>query len=194
MPPILVLQIYVSDRAISHPQSPSLKQHRGVSMADYLNPYGRFNTYQKPYPTRVISGKDILELGDEQQQHLIGHTIEYCGDMEDALNEALTKAEGYYNRLVELGDIIPEKTAEDLLKEQAEEQQKINETLLRTIQRLSDKLDTLENKNNPKSYADVIEVEGVVTDGNNGRSDERSEGSAARRGGKGKPGTKKIQP
>lgn len=61
------------------------------------------------YPERVIAGQDILEL---PERRLIGKTADYCNEIEYALNEALSKAEQYYNRLVELGDIVPEKTPE----------------------------------------------------------------------------------
>jgi len=124
-------------------------------MADYFSPnsnpypYG----YQKQYPTRVISGDQILELNGEQQQTLIGHTLTYCNELESALNEAVSKAEGFYNRLVELGDIVPPKSAEELLKEQAAQQQEINATLLSTIQKLSDKIDRMEKEDNHAEFS-----------------------------------------
>lgn len=125
-------------------------------MADYFSPnsspypYG----YQKQYPTRVISGDSILELNGEQNQTLIGRTLSYCNELEASLNEAITKAEGYYNRLVELGDIVPPKAPEDILREQAEQQKQINETLLSTIQALSDKITRLEENGNAKPGTD----------------------------------------
>lgn len=120
-------------------------------------PYG----YQKQYPVRVISGQSILELGDGQQQTLIGHTISYCNELEGALNEALTKAEDYYKQLVEAGLITPPKPAEDIMREQAEQQQAINESLLATIQKLSDKIDSLESKKEDNNAE-------FRTDGNDG--------------------------
>jgi len=101
------------------------------------------------YPTRVIAGRDILEF-QSNQQVLIGHTLEYCNELESTLNEAISKAEGFYNRLVELGDIIPPKSAEELLQEQAIQQQEINATLLATIQKLSDKITKMEEKDGSK--------------------------------------------
>jgi len=126
-------------------------------MADYFSPnsnpypYG----YQKQYPTRVISGDQILELNGEQQQTLIGHTLTYCNELESALNEAVSKAEEYYNRLVELGDIVPPKSAEELMQEQAAQQQEFNAELLKTnaelfktIRALSEKIDQIEKGDN----------------------------------------------
>jgi len=163
-------------------------------MGDYFSPYGRAAaSYPKPYPTRVISGNNILELGDEQQQHLIGHTLDYCSELETALNDALSKAEGYYARLVELGDIIPEKTPEELLKEQTAQQQTINETLLSTIQKLSDKIERMETNTQTKSYSKIIETEGAEIEFDRA-GDESSERGTSGRSGKGSKGTKKIQP
>ena len=147
-------------------------------MADYFSPnsnpypYG----YQKQYPTRVISGDQILELNGEQQQTLIGHTLTYCNELESALNEAVSKAEGFYNRLVELGDIVPPKSAEELLKEQAAQQQEINATLLSTIQKLSDKIDRMEKEDNHAEFS--------------ADSNDSGEGSAAGHSGKSGKGAK----
>lgn len=123
---------------------------------DYFTPYGSAMAARQ-YPTRVISGTEILELNGEQQQILIGRTVQYCNELESALNEALTKAEMYYARLVELKDIVPPKTAEELLQEQAAVQQE----LMITIQKLSDKITRMEENDNAnkstKSSADSSE-------------------------------------
>lgn len=103
------------------------------------------------YPTRVIAGRDILEF-QANQQVLIGHTLEYCGELESTLNEAISKAEGFYNRLVELGDIVPPKSAEEILQEQAMQQQEINANLLETIQKLSEKITRMEERENGPKF------------------------------------------
>lgn len=115
---------------------------------DFYNSPWRPDLSAKIYPTRVISGTRILELGNgiEQEQKIIGYTCEYFTDMETALGEALDKAECYYSRLVELGDIVPEKTPEELLREQNEAQAAINAQLLETVQALSAKVDELGKK------------------------------------------------
>ena len=87
----------------------------------------------KAYPTRVINNQDILEFGEGQQQTLIGKTMDYVAQLEHTCQQAIETAERYYSRLVELGDIVPEKS-----------QGEINAELLKTIQELNDKITNLE--------------------------------------------------
>lgn len=95
-----------------------------------------YNDLLKPYPQRPIRGTDIFEKqGDELT--LIGHTLQWCNDMENACNEATTLAEEYYNLGVEHGYISPKKTTEDLLLEAMD-----------AIRFLSNKIDKLETKDN----------------------------------------------
>ena len=89
-------------------------------MADYKwgeNPY-------KTYPPRGVNGTDIVENPDTNPM-LIGHTLAWCNDLENAYNEALSKLDEYYNWLVRIGEIVPPKTAEEIAQEAAEEQIKI---------------------------------------------------------------------
>lgn len=91
-------------------------------MPDYKwgeNPY-------KQYPPRGISpnGMDIVENPDTNPM-LIGHTMAWCNDIEAGYNEAVAKLDEYYNWLVRLGEIVPEKTAEEIAKETADEQLKL---------------------------------------------------------------------
>lgn len=95
------------------------------------------------YPTRVISGQDIIELKNDQQV-VIGHTIEYCNDLESTLNEAIEKAEKYYDRLVELGEITKPKSQEDIYKEQ----QEINNKFVNAINKLTEMINNLEKSDN----------------------------------------------
>ena len=111
----------------------------------------------KKYPIRVIEGKkqeDILELQDSGGYVLIGHTLKWCEELEQTCEIATSKAEEYYNLLVEHGIIKPEPTAEDMLQEQ----QAINQQLMQAIQGLSAKIDEM----------------GVKQNGNNGYNNELS--------------------
>ena len=100
-------------------------------MAEYKwgnNPY-------KEYPPRGINGTDIVENPDTSPL-LIGRTIAWCNDIESAFNEATNKIDEYYNWLVRLGEIVPEKTAEEIAKETAEEQLRLaNEQIAKQDER-----------------------------------------------------------
>lgn len=50
----------------------------------------------------------------------VGVTTEKYDELQKITNEALEKSEKYYNRLVELGDIVIPKTNEDLIKDMFE--------------------------------------------------------------------------
>ena len=90
--------------------------------------------YPKMYPTRVIDGDNILELNGEQQI-LIGKTMDYVTQLENTCQQAIETAEKHYNRLVELGDIVPPKSQEE-----------INAELLEIIDKLTDKVSKLEGE------------------------------------------------
>lgn len=110
---------------------------------------GVYGSLLNQYPSRPIRGTDIFEKqGDELI--LIGHTKSWCDDLENTLNEAIAKAEQYYNRLVELGDITPKESTEDLLIK-----------ALGAIEALTKKVESLEG-------------------GNIGESDRQSDGNAGR--------------
>lgn len=94
-------------------------QYNGIDKMDRkrkcIMPYPwETNDQFKQYPTRVISGTDILEL-QGTEKILIGRTIAWCNDIESTCGKAIEKAEQYYNRLVELGDIKPKETSEEML-------------------------------------------------------------------------------
>lgn len=104
-----------------------------------------YSSMFKQYPSRPIRGTDIFEKqGDELI--LIGHTLPWCNDLESTLNEALATAEQHYARLVELGDITPKATTEELLSK-----------AMAAIEHLSNKIDRMENgvvKHEPDRQSD----------------------------------------
>jgi len=103
-------------------------------MWDNTHPWNASQNSYKPYPTRVISGVDILELSGEQQT-LIGKTMDYVTQLENTCQQAIETAEKHYSRLIELGDIVPPKSQEE-----------INGELLRIIEKLTDKVNKLEGE------------------------------------------------
>jgi len=124
----------------------------------------------KKYPIRVIDSKkpDIYELQGDQYV-LIGHTLDWCQELESVCEQATSKAEEYYEMLIEHGIIEPVKSESEIMQEQQaamfKEQQEINTQLLQTIQNLSSKIDELSNPE-PKSKSDKE----VTANGNNGHN------------------------
>lgn len=111
-----------------------------------LNPLSSF-------PIRVIdeqSKNDILEYQNGQYV-VIGHTLKWCTELETAFNEAISlgethkaEKEKYYARLVELGDIKPKRTTEELLDD-----------AIRIIDVLADKVSKLEARDNGRLLPEV---------------------------------------
>lgn len=103
-----------------------------------------------PFPKRVIDEATKNDILEEQagQYVLIGHTLKYCNELENTLNEATTLAEKYYNLGVEKGYIVPQKSTEDMLLE-----------AMNAIKYLADKVEQLESKRaNPVMVNPVTEI------------------------------------
>ena len=111
-------------------------------MWDNTYPWNAPQNGYKPYPTRVISSVDILELNGEQQT-LIGKTMDYVTQLESTCQQAIETAEKHYSRLVDLGDIVPPKSQEDALREQS----LINDKLIEAIDGLKSEMKELRNSN-----------------------------------------------
>ena len=157
-------------------------------MADYKwgeNPY-------KTYPPRGVNGTDIVENPDTNPV-LIGHTMAWCNDLEAAFNEAVqlgeqhkTEKEMYYNRLVELKDIIPPKTAEQIAQEQLdiamakiEEQSKTIEQNTQVMTLLMQKLENIggvANGNDGTGNSATHEIQ-PKSKGNSGKKSTNDEAS-----------------
>ena len=114
-------------------------------MWDNTYPWNAPQNGYKPYPTRVISSVDILELNGEQQT-LIGKTMDYVTQLENTCQQAIETAEKHYSRLIELGDIVPPKSTEELLQEQIAQQQATNNELLKILKELEGKVSKLEGE------------------------------------------------
>lgn len=74
------------------------------------------------YLTAIMSDGVIYSYNAiSGQKFQIGVTMDTFKATEDLAKEATEKAEKYYKRLVELGDIVPPKTPEELIKELTEQ-------------------------------------------------------------------------
>lgn len=96
----------------------------------YQQTFSRLNQSQQ-YVTCIIENGTIYQVNN-----LNGDKFPIGVD-NITINDALALGEQYYNRLVELGDIVEPKT-----------QDEINQELLETIKMLTDKLESMEVKGN----------------------------------------------
>ena len=80
----------------------------------------------------IIENGQIYKITSFNERELIGYDLSTC-------NEALNKAEDYYNQLVEHGIIEKPKTQED-----------INKELLETIKKMNKKIEMLEGEKNDR--------------------------------------------
>lgn len=104
------------------------------------------------YPPRGISsnGMDICENPDTAPV-LIGHTLAYCAELENALNEALSKAEEYFEELVKAGLRTKPKTTEEMLLEAMSAIKHLADKIERLEGGNGDKPDTRESENSPEA-------------------------------------------
>lgn len=135
-----------------------------------------------PFPKRVIDEATKNDILEEQagQYILIGHTLKWCTELENMLNEATALAEKYYDLGVTNGYITPKKSTEDMLTE-----------ALSAIKYLADKVEKLESKKQiPVMEIPITEANTeteVVGNGINGNGDEPVVGSKS----PGRPKSKK---
>ena len=60
---------------VSHPQTPSLEDHRGPPFAPVNPPPGQTMSTQNPFSERHLTGEDASALNEEQKQRLRAHSM-----------------------------------------------------------------------------------------------------------------------
>lgn len=78
-----------------------------------------------------------IVLSDYSGTRRIGVTIEKYKELQEIADESVQKVETYYNRLVQLGDIIPKKSNEELMSD-----------LIGIVKNLSERVDALSTQKN----------------------------------------------
>jgi hypothetical protein len=89
---------------------------------------------------------NIFELNGHRKGKQVGVDLEKEQDYIKEIAERDEIIENYYNKLVEIGVIVPPKTAEQIAIEQADEQREINKQLLQAITGLQSELKSLKGK------------------------------------------------
>jgi hypothetical protein len=119
-------------------------------MADYpRNAWDGYRHSENKYPIRRIrNGVDILEMQDNGEEILIGHTLSWCDEQQMIAEQATGKAEEFYNELVENGLRVIPKSQEEMLTE-----------ALNAIQYLAQKVDKLEGEKYEHKHNNTISKE-----------------------------------
>ncbi len=100
------------------------------------------NSYSSP------DNSVICQLTEDRIFQINGIEKKCVGVSIDLYNNMSAQAETYYNRLVELGDIVIPKTQEELTQEALEEQKAINRQMMGILQAMEARLNKAENINN----------------------------------------------
>lgn len=74
-------------------------------------------SFSSGYMAVLMENGEIFSTDLMGNRNLVGVTIDRYNVLEKTAKEAIDKAEKYYNRLVELGDIVKPKTQEEIIQE-----------------------------------------------------------------------------
>lgn len=96
--------------------------------------------------TAVIDEQGVIwEAGTGRKRQAVGVDAQREQEYQAQITEMQGVIENYYNKLVELGAIIPPKSAEQIAQEQAIQQSEINQKLLEAIRSLQSEIGELKN-------------------------------------------------
>lgn len=119
----------------------------------------------------------IWEINSGRKRQAVGIDLEKEQEYQKHIDKQQEIIDNYYNHLVELGEIIPPKSAEDIAREQAAQQTAINTELLKAIQGLQSEIKEL--KGNGKTG--VCDGASGESSGQNSQSNQQK--SPGRKGG-----------
>ena len=106
------------------------------------------NDYSNIFTAMISEDGTIYQASTGRQRQAVGIDSQREQDYIKQIAEMQGVIDNYYTKLVELGAIIPQKTAEDIAREQAIEQAEINKGLMSAIQDLTAKVSELSSKSN----------------------------------------------
>lgn len=99
---------------------------------------------QSRYLTCVIQDGKIFTWNTEGTQQ-IGVTNQAYNDLKEQYDSIFETSQKYYDRLVLVGEITPELSPEDIIKQQAEQLRQSNQTLTRTQEALDKSIALIES-------------------------------------------------
>jgi hypothetical protein len=175
--------------------SPSVPFYSEIQQINYIclliknKKRGYLMSYQKAEPFVAVIDKDgvIYQNVSGRKGAAVGIDLQREGKLLEQIEKMQDIIDNYYNKLVEVGVIVPPKTAEEVAKEaadeqlrifreQAEEQSKINNTVLDALKALRSEIAEIkkggaENAENSKgsSNEESLSTVGKNREGNNER-------------------------
>jgi len=96
-----------------------------------------------PFTAGIDTDGTIYEIGLDRRCKAVGIDLERATELSRDIEQLKEITEDYYNKLVELGAIVPPKTAEEIAREQAAEQAEINKELIATLREMRLELNEL---------------------------------------------------
>lgn len=136
--------------------------------------------YEQQSETFVVAidgNGDIWHIHRGRKQAVCGVDTQKYNELQAEYNELKAEFDSFYNRLVELGEIVPEKTPEELTREAAEnqnrllqeqmsEQSKINAELLNSLRDMKREITSLSQRiDETPTPVEVVELTPVKEKG-----------------------------
>lgn len=107
--------------------------------------------------TAIIDEQGVIwEAGTGRKRQAVGIDAQKEQEYQAQISEMQGVIDNYYNRLVELGEINPPKSADQIAQEQAAQQAEINQALLEAISSLKSELGELRNGDSRNSNESSI--------------------------------------
>lgn len=106
-------------------------------------PYG-----ENIFTAMIDESGTIWEAGTGRKRQVVGMDSQREQELQNQITEMQAVIDNYYNKLVELGAIVPPKTPEQIAQEQATQQAEINQKLLQAISSLQSEIGELRNNGN----------------------------------------------
>jgi hypothetical protein len=98
-----------------------------------------------PFTAMIDTSGVIYEAGIGRKRQAVGIDIQREQEYQKQIADMQKVIDNYYDKLVELGAIVPPKTPEQIAQEQAMEQAQINQGLMAAIKELTQKVSELSN-------------------------------------------------
>ena len=105
----------------------------------------------RPFTAVIGTDGTIYEAGLGRDRSPVGIDAQREAELQSQISDMQSVLDEYYNKLVQLGEIVPVKSAEQIASEQAAAQAEINRELLEAIKDMKAELSSLKASENNES-------------------------------------------